>query len=37
MGTLFKGEGGKGTWMLSWGLVKKDDDEVEEGVNMTRE
>jgi len=31
------GEGGRGTWILSQGLVQKEDEEVEEGVGLTRE
>jgi hypothetical protein len=30
VGTIFKGESMKGTWFLSWGLVEKEDQEVEE-------
>jgi hypothetical protein len=29
VGTIFKGESRKGTWFLSWGLVEKEDEEVE--------
>jgi len=28
VGILFKGEGGKGTWILSWNLVEKEDEEA---------
>jgi len=31
------GEGGRGMWILSHGLAKKEDDEVEEGVGLIRE
>jgi len=30
VGTLFKGKSRRGTWFLSWGLVEKEDEEVEE-------
>lgn len=30
------GEGGRGMWILSWGLVEKEDEEVEERVGLTR-
>ncbi len=33
---LFKGEGGKGTWILSWGLVEKEDEDAKEGVGLSR-
>ncbi len=36
VGILLKGEGGRGTWILSWGLVEKEDEEIEEGVGLSR-
>jgi len=30
VGTLFKGKSRRGMWFLSWGLVEKEDEEVEE-------
>jgi len=36
VGILFKGEGGKGTWILSWGLVEKEDEEAKEGAGLLR-
>ncbi len=36
MGTLFKGKGGKGTWILCLGLVENDDEEVEEGADLRK-
>jgi hypothetical protein len=37
VGILFKGKGGGSTWILSWGLEEKEDEEVEEKVGLTRE
>ncbi len=36
VGIIFKGEGGKGTWILSWGLVEKEDEEAKEGAGLSR-
>jgi hypothetical protein len=33
---LFKGKGGKGTWILSWGLVEKEDEEAKDGAGLSR-
>jgi hypothetical protein len=30
------GEGGKGMWILNQGLVEKEDEEMEEGVGLTK-
>jgi hypothetical protein len=36
MGTLLKGEGGKGTWILCQGMVEKEDEKVEEVVDLRK-
>jgi hypothetical protein len=36
VGTLLKGKGGKSTWILCYGLVEKDDEEVEKGVDLKK-
>ncbi len=36
VGILLKGEGGKGTWILCWGMVEKEDEKVEEWVNLRK-
>ncbi len=36
MGTLFKGEGGRSTWIFYLRLVEKEDEKIEEGASMSR-
>lgn len=36
VGILLKGKGEKGTWILRWGLVEKDDEEVEEKADLMK-
>ncbi len=36
VGILLKGEGGRSTWILSWGLVEKEDEELEERVDLLK-
>jgi hypothetical protein len=36
VGALFKGKGGRYTWIFVLGLVEKEDEEVGEGVGLRR-